>query len=85
MGEMTDRQLLELLLKNQEAFQKNQEEFRKENDDIKSDLKAIQNMLENDISPSLQLLMQLNIEDSKRLIRIEKSIDRLIDLKKTLQ
>ncbi len=65
MAEMTDRELLEQILKNQE--------------EMKHDLKLIHLSLENDVTPTINLLLELQLEHSKRFIKLEKAVQKLQD------
>lgn len=65
MAEMTDRELLEQLLKNQE--------------EIKRDIKLIHLTMENDIAYKINLLLDLQLDNSNRFIRLEKAVQKLQD------
>ena len=72
MTEKTDRELLELLLRNQEDLKQSQEE-------LKQDVRVIKLTLENDIRRSINLLLELQISHSERFQKMEKSIQTLED------
>ena len=72
MTEKTDRELLELLLKNQEELKQGQEE-------LKQDVRVIKLTLENDIRRSINLLLELQLSHSERFQKMEKSIQTLED------
>lgn len=65
MADITDRELLEQLLKNQE--------------EMKRDIKLIHLSLENDVTPKINLLLELQLEHSKRFIKLEKDVQKLQD------
>lgn len=46
---------------------------------IKTEVKSIKLTLENDISPSIKLLSELQLENSKRLINLERDVQELKD------
>ncbi len=48
-------------------------------DNLQKDVKSIKITLENDISPSIRLLSDLQLENSKRFIVLEKNVETLTD------
>ena len=86
MTEKTDRELLELLLKNQEELKQSQEELKQgqeelkqSQEELKQDVRVIKLTLENDIRRSINLLLELQLSHSERFQKMEKSIQTLED------
>ena len=79
MTEKTDRELLELLLKNQEELKQSQEELKQGQEELKQDVRVIKLTLENDIRRSINLLLELQLSHSERFQKMEKSIQTLED------
>ena len=48
-------------------------------DTLEKDVKVIKLTLENDISPSIKMLSEFQLENSKRLIKLEKDVTELKD------
>ena len=46
---------------------------------LEKDVKVIKLTLENDISPSIKMLSEFQLENSKRLIKLEKDVTELKD------
>lgn len=69
---MTDRELLEELLNIQKEMMNRQESMQK-------DISSIKIALENDIYPSIKMLSELQLENSKRLIRLERDVQDISD------
>lgn len=56
-----------------------EEEIKSVKTDLEKDIKIIKLTLENDISPSIKLLSELQLENSKRLINLERDVQDLKD------
>ncbi len=69
---MTDRELLEELVNVQKELLNRQEKMQK-------DISSIKLSLENDVSPSIKMLSELQLENSKRLIRLERDVQDISD------
>ena len=54
-------------------------EFLNRQDNLQKDVKSIKITLENDISPSIRLLSDLQLENPKRFIILEKNVESLTD------
>lgn len=48
-------------------------------DTLEKDVKSIKVTIENDISPSIKMLSELQLENSKRFIRLEKDVTDIKD------
>lgn len=48
-------------------------------DTLEKDVKVIKLTLENDISPSIKMLSEFQLENSKRLIKLEKDVTEIKD------
>lgn len=93
MTEKTDRELLELILKNQERLEQKQDalaqkqdvlaqkqdKLESNQDSMFQDIRVIKLTLENDIRRSINLLLELQLSNSERFQNIEKSIQTLED------
>lgn len=69
---MTDRELLEELVNVQKELLNRQEKMQK-------DISSIKMTIENDVSPSIKMLSELQLENSKRLIRLERDVQDISD------
>lgn len=56
-----------------------EEEIKSVKTGLEKDIKIIKLTLENDISPSIKLLSELQLENSKRLINLERDVQDLKD------
>ena len=48
-------------------------------DNLEKDVRIIKLTLENDISPSIKMLSEFQLENSKRLIKLEKDVTEIKD------
>lgn len=62
---MTDRELLEELLNIQKEMMSNQKEMMGRQESMEKDISSIKIALENDIYPSIKMLFELQLENSK--------------------
>lgn len=76
---MTDREILEELLNSQREMLNRQESMQNEIVSIKKDITSIKITLENEVSPSIKMLSELQLENSKRLIRLERDVQGISD------
>ncbi|MGN0604875.1 MAG: hypothetical protein ACI4I2_12950 [Oscillospiraceae bacterium] len=76
---MTDRELLEELLNIQKEMMSNQKEMMGRQESMEKDISSIKIALENDIYPSIKMLSELQLENSKRLIRLERDVQSITD------
>ena len=56
-----------------------QEKLEKRQENLESDIKCIKITLENEVSPSIKMLSELQLENSKRLIRLERDVQSISD------
>ncbi len=76
------KQLFEGQKQTNERLDKMDERFDKIDsrlDTLEKDVKIIKLTLENDISPSIKMLSEFQLENSKRLIKLEKDITEIKD------
>lgn len=76
---MTDRELLEELLNIQKEMMISQKEMLNRQESMQKDISSIKIALENDIYPSIKMLSELQLENSKRLIRLERDVQDISD------
>lgn len=69
----------EAMRRDQEEMKRSQEAMRQDQEEMKQDIKLIHLTLENDITPTINLLLEMQLENSKRFIRLEKSVQKLQD------
>lgn len=62
-----------------QKFENLEKEVKSVKTDLEKDIKIIKLTLENDISPSINLLSKLQLENSKRLINLERDVQDLKD------
>ena len=76
---MTEKELLEEILNSQRELLNRQESMQKEIVSMKKDISSIKITLENDVSPSIKMLSELQLDNSKRLIRLERDVQEISD------
>lgn len=76
------KQLFEGQKQTNERFDKIDERLDKMDsrlDTLEKDVKSIKVTIENDISPSIKMLSELQLENSKRFIKLEKDVTDIKD------
>lgn len=80
---MTDTEMILQELKNHydilQQLVLNQESMQKHIMNIEKDVAKIKITMENEVSPAIRTLTELQLEDSKRLINLEGSVQELKD------
>lgn len=62
-----------------DEIQNVQLEMLNRQDNLEKELKCIKITLENEVSPSIKMLSELQLENSKRLIRLERDVQSISD------
>lgn len=74
---MTDFE--KMVIQKFEEIQNIQLEMINRQEKLEKDVKSIKITLENDVSPSIKMLSELQLDNSKRLIRLERDVQEITD------
>lgn len=76
---MTTEEILLQLVEGQKQTNKRLDKMDERLGTLEKDVKIIKLTLENDISPSIKMLSEFQLENSKRLIKLEKDVTDIKD------
>lgn len=76
---MTTEEMLLQLIEGQKQTNERLDKMDLRFDKLEKDVKIIKLTLENDISPAIKMLSEFQLENSKRLIKLEKDVTELKD------